>query len=188
MIAGQQKAKDSSCHTPRTKAAKPSQPLQLTLHPRGVMHRCEFCKILLSYAKVYKIIQIFASICRRGDRYQRGHRPRWQDGRGSRSLVPEHFEAFRNKPLPLVAFCCGLTGRLALSCELKRASILPGGSRIPTTGGRAKQKSPPVISMAARCAHAGPTSRRSRQSRLPDRKAARRRRGLDGRRAVVSRI
>jgi|BarGraIncu00222A_1022003.scaffolds.fasta_scaffold180086_1 hypothetical protein len=28
--------------------------------------------------------------------------------------VSEHFEAFRNKPLPLVAFCCGLTGRLAL--------------------------------------------------------------------------
>src|ERR1035437_3961114 len=42
--------------------------------------------------------------------------------------------------------------------------------------------------MAARCAHAGPTSRRSRQSRLPDRKAARRRRGIDGRRAVVTRI
>jgi hypothetical protein len=42
--------------------------------------------------------------------------------------------------------------------------------------------------MAAHCAHAGPTSRHTRQSRLPDRKAARRRRGLDGRGAVVTRI
>jgi hypothetical protein len=32
-----------------------------------------------------------------------------------------------------------------------------------------------------RCAHAEPTSRRARQSRLLDRKATRRRRGLDGR-------
>jgi len=40
-------------------------------HPQ--MHRCEFCKILLSYAKIYKIIQIFASICRRDTHYQRVH-------------------------------------------------------------------------------------------------------------------
>ena len=42
--------------------------------------------------------------------------------------------------------------------------------------------------MTVRCAHAGPTSRRTGQSRLPDREAARGRRGLDGRRAVVTRI
>src|SRR5450759_5979401 len=93
--------------------------------------------------------------------------------------VSEHFEAFRNKPLPLVAFCCGLTERLALTCELKRGSVPPAVDRFLTAGSWAKQKPPPLISMAARCAHAGPPSRRTRQSRLPDRKAARRRRGLD---------
>jgi len=77
--------------------------------------------------------------------------------------------------------------RLALTCELKRESIPPAVDRFPTAGGWAKTP-PPLIRMAARCAHAGPTSRRTRQSRLPDRKAARRRRGLDGRRAVVTRI
>ena len=102
--------------------------------------------------------------------------------------IPKRFRAFRNKPLPLVAFYCGLTVRLALSCELKREPSPPAVDRFPTAGGWAKQKPPPLISMAARCAHAGPTSRRTRQSRLPDRKAARRRRGLDGRRAVVTRI
>ena len=75
-----------------------------------------------------------------------------------------------------------------MTCELKRVSIPPAVDRFPTAGGRAKQKPPSLISMAARSAHARPTSRRTRQSRLLDRKAARRRRGLDGRRAVVTRI
>jgi len=107
--------------------------------------------------------------------------------RASRN-VSEHFEAFCNKPLPLVAFCCGMTEPLASADALKRSLVPPAVNRFPTAGGWAKQKSPPLVSMAARCAHAGPTSRRARQSRLPDREAARRRRGLDGSRAVVTRI
>ena len=75
-----------------------------------------------------------------------------------------------------------------MTCELKRVSIPPAVDRFPTAGGRAKQKPPSLISMAARSAHARPTSRRTRQSRLLDRKAARRRRGLDGRRAVVTKV
>ena len=36
---------------------------------RHEVHRCEFCKFLLSYANVDKIMQNFASICRRDTGY-----------------------------------------------------------------------------------------------------------------------
>jgi hypothetical protein len=160
------------------------------------MHRCEFCKILLSYAKVCKIIQIFASICRRDTDYQRVHwGRRWQDGRDSRSFSPEHSETFQSISKHFVTsrchslgFVAELTGPLASADDLKRSLVSPAVDRLSTAGGWTKLKLPSLISMAARCAHAGPTSRRARQSRLPDREAARRRRGLDGRRAVVTRI
>jgi hypothetical protein len=92
------------------------------------MHRCEFCKILLSYANVDKIMQnIFIDL-------QEGYRlPNGSFGCCDGTMaeaevilarafryVSEHFEASRNKPLPLVAVCCGLTGRLALTCGFCR--------------------------------------------------------------------
>ena len=90
--------------------------------------------------------------------------------------------------MPLVAFCCGICWAAYSADDLKRSAVPPAVDRFHDPGGGARQKPPPPISMAAHCVHAGPTSRHTRQSRLPDRKAARRRRGLDGRGAVVTRI
>ena len=76
--------------------------------------------------------------------------------------------------------------RFGLRTETRASPRRPSIAFLPLAAGRNKSRR--LISMAARCAHAGPTSRRTRQSRLPDREAARGRRGLDGRRAVVARI
>ncbi len=109
--------------------------------------------------------------------------------------MPEHSETFQSTPKHFVTrrchslgFVAELAGPLAFADDLNRSAVLPAFDRFHGPVGRARQQSPPMISMAAYCAHAGPTSRHTRRSRLPDRKAARRRRGLDGRRAVVTRI
>ena len=116
--------------------------------------------------------------------YQRVHwRWRWQLARAFRN-VSEHFEAFRTDPLPLplVAFCCGLTWTASVDRRTETKVGPAGGRSPPDADGSARQMLPPLIRMAARCAHAGPTSRHTRQSRLPDREAAR------GRTAVVTKI
>ncbi len=142
-----------------------------------------------------KCRQNYAELCidlQKDNGHQRVHwRRRWQDGRGSRSFLPEHSETFQSISKHFVTSRCHL---LRIDCaarvglRMKRGSVPPAVDRFPTAGGWAKQKPPPLVGRAGRCAHAGPTSRRSRQSRLPNREAARGRRGLDGRRAVVTRI
>ena len=143
-----------------------------------------------------KCRQNSAELCRRDTGYQRVHwRRRWQDGRGSRSFLPEHSETFQSISKHFVTsrchsllFVAELTWAASVGRRTETKFGPVGWRRIPTAGGRARQKPPPLISMAAHCAHAALISRRTRQSRLPDRKAARDRRGLDGRRAVVTRI
>jgi hypothetical protein len=90
--------------------------------------------------------------------------------------------------LPLVAFCCGIGWPACIGHRSETKCGPTGLDRFHEPGSWAKQKPPERTSMATHCVHAGPTSRHTRQSRLPDREAARRRRGLDGRRAVVTRI
>jgi hypothetical protein len=122
-------------------------------------------------------------------------RRRWQDGRGCRSFSPEHSETLQSISKHLVTsrchslrFVAELAGPLASADDLKRGAAPPAVDRFHDPGGRARQKPPATISMATHCVHAGPTSRHTRQSRLPDREAERGRRGLNGRRAVVTRI
>jgi hypothetical protein len=99
--------------------------------------------------------------------------------------ISKHFVTSRCHSLRFVA---EFAGPHTSADDLKRSAVPPAVDRFHDPGGGARQKPPPPIIMAAHCVHAGPTSRHTRQSRLPDREAARRRRGLDGRRAVVARI
>src|SRR5664280_3898009 len=101
--------KSNSALSVYTSASRQRQsfPLSLSLHRRCT--RCEFCKILLSYANVDKIMQNFAWICRRGNGFQRVHwRRRWQDGRGSRSFLPEHSETYQSISKHFVTSHCHL--------------------------------------------------------------------------------
>jgi hypothetical protein len=106
---------------------------------------------------------------------------RWQDGQGSGSFLPAHSETFQSISKHFVTSRCHLLRIDWAACvdlQMKPEPVPPAVDRFPTAGSWAKQKRPPLVSMAARCAHAGLTSRRARQSSLPDRKAAR---GRDGR-------
>jgi len=95
----------------------------------------------------------------------------------SRQSIPKRFRAFRSilyQACHSLRFVAELTGPLASADDLKRSLVPPAVDRPPTAGGWAKQKSPSLISMAARVRMPGQLhdARGSQGSQTAKRRAA----------------
>jgi len=78
---------------------------------------------------------------------------------GAFRSVSEHFEAFRNKPLPLDAFESDWNSRFPPAGEVKQKSVPSPVDRFSDADDSVRQKPPPLISMTFRCAYVEPISR-----------------------------